>query len=262
MNVMTNFAVTKGDMPAATTRRVFGMLYAVACYGIGMAALAGFVAFAFNIPVPRAVDVGPAGPVGLAIGVDLLLIALFGIQHSVMARPRFKAWLTQHVPAPLERATYVLATAFVLLPVLFFWRPLPGELFSVSNETLRAALWGLAVLGWVMVVVSTFLIDHFELFGLRQGWNWMRGTPFVSAPFRIRSLYRAVRHPMQLGILIALWATPDLTVSRLLFAGGFTLYVLVGLWHEERGLVAHFGDRYRDYQAQVPFIVPGLKRRR
>ncbi len=258
---MTDLAVKDVPGGGAKAVRVSGMFYALACYAVGMAAIAGLAAFAFNIPVPRAVDIGPSGPASLALGVDLLLIALFGVQHSVMARPRFKAWLTRFVPAPLERATYVLATALVIVPILFFWRPLPGELFSVTHETLRAALWGLAAVGWVIVVVSTFLIDHFEQFGLRQAWCWMRGREFVPPPFRIYSLYRLVRHPMQLGVLIALWATPDMTVSRILFAGGFTLYVLVGLWHEERGLVAYFGDRYRDYQAQVPFIVPGLKRR-
>ncbi len=261
MSVMSD--VVAQDRTASTSGgvRVLGMGYAALAYAIGMAAMAGLVCFSFNIPVPRAVDVGPAGSVGFNLGIDLLLIALFGIQHSVMARPWFKRHLTRSVPEPLERATFVLATALVILPLLLFWRPVPGELFSVTNETARALLWGVAACGWILVVVSTFLIDHFELFGLRQAWVWMRGRAFETATFKEWSLYRIVRHPMQLGILIALWATPDLTVSRLVFAGGFTVYVLIGLGHEERALEEQFGDRYRDYQARVPFLIPGLKPR-
>mgnify|MGYP000107881149 CR=1 FL=1 len=131
----------------------------------------------------------------------------------------------------------------------------------LSGEKARAVLWGLAACGWIMVVVSTFLIDHFELFGLRQAWAWLRGREFKTATFREWSLYRIVRHPMQLGVLIGLWATPDLTTSRLVFAGGFTAYVLLGLRYEERALAAQFGDRYHDYRARVPFLIPGLRRR-
>jgi protein-S-isoprenylcysteine O-methyltransferase Ste14 len=261
VNVMTDvLAHGRPETPSGAVR-LAGMAYAVFAYAIGMTAMAGIVAFCFNVPVPRAVDVGPVSAPAMALGIDVLLIALFGIQHSVMARPWFKRWLTRLVPEPLERATYVLATALVILPLLFFWRPVPGTLLSVSGEEARAALWGLAALGWIIVVVSTFLIDHFELFGLRQAWVWLRGREFETATFKEWSLYRIVRHPMQLGVLIGLWATPDLTVSRLVFAGGFTAYVLIGLWHEERSLAAQFGDRYRDYQARVPFLVPGLRRR-
>ena len=260
MSVMTDVVANGRAVSPSATVRVFGMAYAVLAYAIGMAAMAGIVAFSFNVPVPRAVDVGPVGSTGVALGIDVLLIALFGIQHSVMARPWFKRWLNRHVPEPLERATYVLATALVIVPILFLWRPVPGELFSVSNEAARGILWGLAGCGWLIVVVSTFLIDHFELFGLRQAWTWLRGRLFETATFREWSLYRIVRHPMQLGVLIGLWATPDLTVSRVVFAGGFTVYVLIGLWHEERALAAQFGDRYRDYQARVPFLIPGLKK--
>lgn len=252
-------SLTQTQVDGRPAGGVPGMAYALFAYSVGMAAVAGIAAFCFNIPVPRAVDVGPAGPIMAAVLVNLGLIALFGIQHSVMARDGFKRRLTAWVPEPLERATYVLATALVILPILFFWRPIPVEIFSVSNETLRAALWSLAGVGWLIVVITTFLIDHGELFGLRQAWCWMRGKAFVPPPFQIRSFYRVVRHPMQLGVLIGVWATPDLTVGRLLFAGALTAYVVIGLWFEERSLVARFGDRYRDYQAQVPFLIPRLK---
>ena len=246
---------------ASTAGRVLGMAYAVLAYAVGMAAMAGLIAFSFNVPVPRAVDLGPASSFGTALGVDVLLLALFGVQHSVMARPWFKRWLTGRLPEPLERATYVLATALVIVPILFLWRPVPGQFLSVSGEAARAFLLGLAGCGWIIVIVSTFLVDHGELFGLRQAWVWLRGRVFETASFREWSLYRLVRHPMQLGVLIGLWATPDLTISRLVFAGGFTVYVLIGLWHEERALAAQFGDRYRDYQQRVPFLIPRLKPR-
>lgn len=195
----------------------------------------------------------------LAGAIDLGLIALFGVQHSVMARPGFKRWFTRLVPPHLERAVYVFATCPVLLAVLLFWQPLPGMVWRSEDSLVTLLLWALYGTGWLLLVAATWMIDHFELFGLSQVWRHWRGKPAPAENFRTAYAYRYVRHPIYLGWLTIFWATPQMSASHLLFAIGMSAYILVGMLCEERDLIATFGDRYRSYRARVPALIPGFR---
>lgn len=201
-------------------------------------------------------DVPAQGPLAEAVLVNTLLIVVFGIQHSVMARQSFKAWSARFVPAPLERSVYVLASTVCLALLLVAWRPLGFVLFDVSNGPLGFLLVGLSLVGWLVAAYSTFLIDHAGLFGLRQVLSPVRARAETPEDFKTPGLYRAVRHPLYFGFLLAFWATPILSVAHLLFAALFTAYVLIAIRFEERDLVARFGDRYRDYRKRVRALVP------
>ena len=230
-------------------------------YGLG-AYLAGFVTLlyfvGFSVGVLTPVNVDSAGMVspGWAWLVDLALIAFFGLQHSVMARPEFKTWMTRHVPTHLERSTYLVATSLFLGMLIAFWQPLPGHIWKIEDGLLASTLTGIALGGWGLVLLTTFLINHADLFGLRQIYLHAKGVPYTPVAFKAPSLYRWVRHPMQLGVLIGLWSTGSMTVSHMLLAGGMTAYVLIGLVYEERDLVRHFGERYRTYQRSTPKLIP------
>jgi len=194
----------------------------------------------------------------LAAAIDLALVLGFGLQHSIMARPWFKRTWTRVVPQPVERATYVLAASAMLGCLIAFWQPLPGAVWAVTAPVPAAILWGLFAFGWLTVLVTTFLIDHFELFGLRQAWTFATGRSMPDATFKTPSAYRLVRHPMQLGFMIALWAAPVMTFDRLALALSLTAYILTALIFEERDLVAAFGEEYRRYQSRVPKLLPRL----
>jgi protein-S-isoprenylcysteine O-methyltransferase Ste14 len=206
---------------------------------------------------PAATAAAPASP-WLALAVDLGLVTLFGLQHSVMARRRFKAWWTRQVPPVAERATFVLAATLSLALLMALWQPLPGVLWEVGQPVVAALLYALAGFGFLVVVWASFAIDHFDLLGLRQIWRHLRRSQPSPPPFQTPWLYRRVRHPMQTGMLIFLWAWPRMTVSHAVLATAMTAYVLIGLWFEERDLVAHFGRRYREYRRRVPALFPGL----
>lgn len=225
-------------------------------YLAGFAALVFFIGFSVGVLTPVNVDSGGTASPGWALFVDLVLIALFGVQHGVMARRGFKAWVTRHVPAHLERSTYLVATTLVLGVLVAFWQPLPGHLWRVEEGLLASTLTGIALGGWGIVLLTTFLINHADLFGLRQVWLNARDLPYTPVEFKAPWLYRWVRHPMQLGVLIGFWFTPSMTVSHLLLAGGMTTYVLIGLFYEERDLVRQFGERYRAYQRSTPKLIP------
>lgn len=218
-------------------------LYSLAAYGLFLAVFLYLIAFVGNLGVPRSVDVGPAAAPATAFAVDLLLIALFGLQHSVMARPAFKRWVTRFVPAPIERSTFVLAGSLVLALLFWQWRPLAGTVWRADGG-IAVLLWSLCALGWATVLLSTFLINHFDLFGLRQSWLHLLDRPLVPLKFRTTLLYRLVRHPIMLGFLLAFWFTPHMTVGHLLFAAGMTVYILVGVHFEERDLVRSLGKDY------------------
>ena len=184
------------------------------------------------------------------------MLLLFGLQHSVMPRAGFKRWLTSWMPAPMERSTYVLATSLVLMLIFACWQPLPGMLWSATAPALVATLWGLNALGWGLVLLATFLTNHFDLFGLRQIWLNLVGTTYGPVPFREILLYRWIRHPMMLGLFIAFWAWPTMTMSHFVFSLGMSVYILVGIHFEERGLRRELGQPYRDYAARTGRFLP------
>ena len=196
-----------------------------------------------------------------ALLTDTLLIALFGVQHSVMARPSFKRWWTKFVPEPIERSTYVMFTNAALILLFAFWQPIGGTVWEVQNPAGRAALWTLYALGWLAVLATTFLINHFDLFGLRQVWLYFRGKPYTHIGFRTPGPYQFVRHPLYVGWITAFWATPTMTLTHVVFALGLTTYILIAIPFEERNLIQYHGKNYADYRRRVPMLIPGIGKR-
>jgi methanethiol S-methyltransferase len=243
--------------------RAWTLAVAAVCYAAFFAAFVYFVGFVAAIDwLPTHVDKGLSAPAATAALIDVGLIALFALQHSVMARPGFKARWTRIVPPQLERSVYCLAAAAALTAMMLLWHPIPGWAWHVTDPTARVVLWSLLGLGFVVVFTSTHLISHWELFGLAQAWRHVRGSEAPEAVFRTPLFYRAVRHPLYTGFLIALWATPDMSWGHLLLALGLTAYVLVAIGYEERDLLAVFGDQYADYRRRVGKLIPGLGRAR
>jgi len=242
--------------------RTLTLLVSVACY------LAFFVAFVYLIgfvagfaPLPTHVDKGlPAAP-GMAALVDIGLIALFGLQHSIMARPAFKLGWIKIVPPPLERSVYCLATALCLGAMFAFWMPIAGTVWSVGNPAVRIVLWALFFLGWGVLFIATHLINHWELFGLAQAWRHFRGTDAAPPTFRTPLFYRWVRHPIYSGLLLSFWAAPTMSYGHLLLSLGFTIYILIGIAFEERDLIGQFGETYVEYRSRVGAVIPGVGRR-
>jgi protein-S-isoprenylcysteine O-methyltransferase Ste14 len=230
--------------------------YGVAAYVLFLAAFLYLVGFLANAWVPRTVDHGLPAPVGEALLVNVLLLAAFGIQHSVMARPAFKSVWTRLVPATIERSTYVVLSSAVLVLLYWQWRTMPAVVWDVRQPAGRVALWALFWLGWAIALAATFMVSHFDLFGLRQVYLAWRGKPYTHIGFHARWLYRLVRHPLMLGFLIAFWAVPTMTAGHLLFSAGMTAYILIATQLEERDLVAALGDQYRDYRRRVSMLVP------
>jgi methanethiol S-methyltransferase len=229
-------------------------------YLIGFVADADLTAGSVHI-VDKSVDRGGIGNGTLtvaAVVVDAALFALFAVQHSVMARPAFKRWWTHVVPPSAERSTYVLAASICLLVLFAAWRPITGDVWRVAAQPWRASLTVVSLAGWVIVLLSTFLIDHFDLFGLRQTFARLRRRRSAEHEFATPILYRAVRHPIYLGFLIAFWFTPAMTLGHLLFAAAMTGYILLAVRFEERDLIRVFGEQYRDYRRRVPMLIPGL----
>lgn len=239
-------------------KRTAILLYGLLGYLLGVAALAYLVLFLFNLGVARTVDSGRAGNAALAVLVDLGLIALFGLQHSVMARRPFKAWLTRFLPAAAERATYMLATAVVTFALCLAWQPLPQPLWQVHHALGHKLLLVAGLGGWGLVLYASFLINHFDLFGLRQVWLAFTGKAYTPVPFKSEGLYKVMRHPIQAGVLLGVWVTPSMTVGHLVLALGMTIYVLIGVYHEEQDLVRDFGARYRQYMKDTGKFWPAV----
>lgn len=238
--------------------RAFTLLFAVVAYGVFFATFLYLIAFVGDLPfVPVTVDAGPTSAPAVAVLIDLALIALFGVQHSVMARQGFKRWWTQFVPQQAERSVYVLASSVALIVLYALWRPLTAIVWSVDGMVANV-LWATFALGWALVLASTFLINHFELFGLQQAWFHASGRNAAAPEFRQPLFYKLVRHPLYLGFLIAFWAIPTMTLGHLLFAGAMTAWMLMAIQLEERDLVDLFGDKYRHYKTQVGMLLPKL----
>ncbi|MGE3173936.1 MAG: methanethiol S-methyltransferase [Planctomycetota bacterium] len=236
--------------------RLLHLLFGVTGYAIFFGTFLYLIGFVTGLLAPVTVDVGgPIEPVWLALAIDAALISLFGVQHAIMARPWFKRWLTRVVPQPLERTVFVLATCGVLALMFWQWRPIPNVLWSLDGAP-AALLRALCFTGWGIVLLSTFLIDHFDLFGLRQVWLPFRGRPYVQRPFVERGLYRRMRHPLMFGMVLAFWAAPTMTLGHLAFAGFFSIYIAIGLRLEERDLVAQHGESYLDYRRRVRSLLP------
>ncbi len=242
--------------------RLLYMLVAAVCYFAFFITFVYLIGFVAGYPaLPTHVDKGLAAPPAVAAVIDLALIALFGVQHSVMARPGFKAAWTKIVPVPIERSIYCLAAAVVLTVLYVLWHPITGTVWDVTNPAARGVLWTLFGLGWGIVFLSTLLINHFELFGLAQVWRNWRGTPAVPPKLTQPLFYKLVRHPIYSGFLLAFWAAPTMSYGHALFAAGMTLYVLIAIRYEERDLVAHFGQDYEDYRSRVGKLIPGIGKR-
>ena len=242
--------------------RALAMIFAIAAYAIFFATFLYLIVFVGDFSFSsRTVDVGPDAPVALAVVIDVVLIALFGLQHSVMARPGFKARWTQTVPPPVERSIYVLAASIMLIILFLGWRPIDAIVWNVNSPPLDGVLWAAFWVGWLTVLLSTFLINHFELFGLQQAWFHMRGREAVPPHFSKPLLYKWVRHPMMLGFFFAFWAAPEMTAGHLLLAAGMSAYILVAIRYEERDLVSMLGKDYEDYRAEVGMLTPRFRRR-
>ncbi len=235
--------------------------YGAAVYLIFLATFIYAIGFVGNIGVPRGLDSPAASPAGTALLIDLALLALFAVQHSVMARKGFKAWWMRIVPPMVERSTYVLAASLALGALCWHWQPIEGVVWSVQDTTAVTAIQIVFWLGWGVLPLATFLINHFELFGLRQVYAQLMGARIPEQEFRTPFLYKHVRHPIYLGFVLSFWAAPEMTLGHLLFAAGGTGYILAGIWFEERDLIAHFGDRYRAYREQVGMLFPRFGRR-
>ena len=240
--------------------KIVALLYGIVAYLAFAVTIVYAIGFVTGVGVPKTIDSGPAGKLMGSIIINLLLMSLFAIQHSVMARPQFKKLWTRLVPVAVERSTFVLFSSLALMLLFWQWRPMPAMVWEVTNPHIAASLFGLSLFGWALVFVSTFLINHFELFGVHQVANNLAGKPMPEAHFKTPLLYNLVRHPIYLGFIIAFWATPVMTVGHLLFAAVTTAYIFVGIALEEHDLVALFGDEYRRYRQRVSMIVPFLGR--
>ena len=239
-----------------TIGRIIALVFGLAAYLVFFGTLLYAIGFVAGVVVPKTIDTGAEGPIGESLAIDVLLMSLFALQHSVMARRPFKRWWTQFVPIAVERSTFVLFASLTLMLLFWQWRPIPTVAWEITDPPIAAAVTGLSFLGWLIVLLSTFLINHFELFGLQQVVLNLAGRTMPEPRFKTPVLYRVVRHPIYLGFIIAFWAAPVMTAGHLLFATVTTAYILVGIYLEERDLIDLFGDEYRRYRQRVGMLVP------
>lgn len=257
---MSDYTAEQQLSSAATTAKLVGkalaFVYGVACYAVFLVAFLYAIGFVGNIVVPKSVDTGLQAPPQAALAVNVLLLGIFALQHSIMARPAFKQWWTKIVPRPIERSTYVLFASLALLLLYWQWRPMTAAVWTVEQPAARALLQAAYWTGWLIVFLGTFMINHFDLFGLRQVYLNLQSREYRELGFRTPFFYRFLRHPIMLGFIIAFWATPKMTVGHLLFALATTIYILIAIQLEERDLVRHFGTQYREYRSKTPMLIP------
>lgn len=239
-------------------KRALALLYCFVVYALFMGTVVYLVGFVGNLFVPKSIDKGFGEPasLGWALLINISLVALFALQHTSMARQGFKQWLTRMIPEAIERSTFILFTVVSLVLICLFWQPMPTVIYKVEQPVAAAILLGLSLLGWMTLVVSTFLIDHFEFAGLKQALHYLRGTKIPELSFKTPGLYRIVRHPMLVGVLMGIWFTPVMTVGHLVFSLAFTAYIAMGVQFEERDLVRSFGKQYEDYKKKTPMFLP------
>lgn len=235
--------------------------YGIASYLIFLGVFVYAIAFLGNLYIPNSIDADPVGPVWQAVLINLALLGGFAVQHSVMARPAFKRWWTKLIPAAAERSTYVLFSNLAMIALFLWWRPIGGVIWDISVQPTRSIVLAIYFVGWAILFYATCLLNHFELFGLRQIWNHLRGKSLPPATFRQPGLYKHVRHPIYVGWLIIFWATPTMTIAHLLFAVMTTAYILIAIQFEEHDLANELGEDYRAYKRRVPMIIPFLKLR-
>lgn len=242
-------------------KKVFSLLYGVICYLAFFGTILYAIGFVGNFIVPKTIDSEPQVPLSKAVLINASLLLLFALQHSIMARPAFKRWWTKIIPEHLERSTYVLLASSCLILLMWQWQPIGGVVWSVENETVKKLFLVFYILGWSIVFLSTFLINHFDLFGLRQVWLYFLGKSYTQLPFRTPLFYKLVRHPLYMGFLIAFWSTPVMTAAHLLFAILTTGYIFTAIQFEERDLMSVYGEKYRNYKKSAPMIIPFSKRK-
>jgi len=241
-------------------KRLTAFFYGLACYTVFFITFLYAIGWVGDLYLPVTIDSAPLVPIGYALLADIALLTLFALQHSVMARPAFKRWWTQYVPKPVERSTYVLFSSLALITMFVFWQPLGGTIWQVENPVGAAILYALFGCGWLLVLVATFLINHFDLFGLRQVWLYLHGRGYTPLKFTTPGAYRFVRHPLYLGWFFAFWATPVMTAGHLFFALATAVYILLAIRWEERDLLTTLGEDYAAYRKRVPMLIPGLPR--
>jgi methanethiol S-methyltransferase len=256
---MSQFQSTNPDVSGFRIVKVIAFFYGIVAYMAFFVTILYAIGFLMGVFVPKTIDTGSEASSVEALVVNLLLMSLFAVQHSVMARKQFKAWLTQFVPKSIERSTYVLFASLSLMLLFWQWRPMPAIVWQINNPDDAAFVAVIALVGWILVFTSTFLINHFELFGLQQVTNNLTDRAMPAPKFRTPLFYKFVRHPLYLGFIIAMWAAPTMTVGHLLFAAVTTAYIFVGIFLEERDLVELFGDEYRQYKKHVSMIIPWRK---
>jgi len=237
-------------------KRVIVFVYGLICYAVFLGTFLYLAGFLGNVFPVGSMDSPATESLWQALLVDTLLVGVFALQHSIMARPKFKKWWTRFVPEPMERSTYVMFSSLALILLFWQWRPVGGVVWDVQDPVGRVIFHGLLGVGFLIVLVTTFLINHFDLFGLRQVWGYLRGQPYTALTFTKPGPYKVIRHPMYVGWITAFWATPTMTIAHLVFAVGMTAYILFAIWFEERDLVEFHGEAYVEYRKTVPMLVP------
>ena len=241
-------------------KRILALTYGMLAYTFFAGSFLYAVLFVGNVWVSKTIDSGTEAPLATTIAIDLALLGVFAVQHSVMARKGFKRVWTRVVPVPVERSTYVVAASSALALILWQWKPIPRVVWDVTGTPAQSLIQALFWIGWGALLLASFLVNHFELFGLAQVWNYAANRKPAMPVFKTPALYRVVRHPIYLGFVIGFWSTPKMTVGHLLFSIGTTAYILLGIYFEERDLIASYGQRYREYRQRVPMLIPFFKR--